>query len=497
MSVLSSFYLVSILLLLGRVSGFFRDWLIAYVAGAGINSDLAVVLITLPDLVVNLVVGGGISASLVPKYQSIGESQSSALYLSLLKSFFIGFSIIACIISVLSPSLISFLAPSAFRMGVDNVYLYLFALSTLAIPLTALSGLNQSLLVSKRQFLFSQPGNLIFNLSIIACVFIGLRAQFLPSVVTGILLGSLIRLGWQYIGIIRQWTLPSKNKVRKGVSIGKSLFATTVFAGIFSFLPVIGRSYSSSLYPGALSLFNYAFRLTEIPIALVFASLSTVYLPRLSREYNEDITSCRKSIEDLVRFSLLISLFLCLPILLLSDQILSTVFAGGALETYQVQIVSSLIIVFIFTIPFRGLTVLSLPLLSTTKKHGLLLAVSILTAAFSIPLMNISTRMYGLVGTCASLGFAYIMPSVILFFSIARSLKFSLFQRVFRKPIQTFLVPSIASMLSCKLCISMFSHQLLWIPSYILSIAVFIACLALEPSLRQDYSKLVLGLFRK
>jgi len=96
-SVLSSFYLVSILLLLGRVSGFFRDWLIAYVAGAGINSDLAVVLITLPDLVVNLVVGGGISASLVPKYQSIGESQSSALYLSLLKSFFIGFSIIACI----------------------------------------------------------------------------------------------------------------------------------------------------------------------------------------------------------------------------------------------------------------------------------------------------------------------------------------------------------------------------------------------------------------
>ena len=497
MSVLSSFYLVSILLLLGRVSGFFRDWIIAYVAGAGINSDLAVVLITLPDLCVNLILGGGLNSSLVPRYQSMGESQASMLYLSLIRSFFVFFSIVACIISIFSPSLISLLAPSVFQIGVSDIFLSLFALSTLSIPLTALSGLNQSLLVSKRQFLFSQPGNLIFNISIIFCLSIGFRASFLTSVVIGVLIGSLIRLGWQYIGIIRRWTLPSTNRTCKRQSIGISLFATTIFASIFSFLPVIGRSYSSTLYPGALSLFNYAFRLTEIPIALVFSSLATVYLARLSREYNEDVISCRKTTEDLIRFSLLISLALCLPLFLLRDQILGTVFSGGALDADQLRIISSLILIFIFTIPFRGLAVLALPLLSITNKYGLLLFVSILSAAFSVPLMNTATRFYGLVGTCASLGFAYIMPSVILFVSIARSMKFNLLARVFNKPLQTFVVPSIVAMISCKLCVSLFSHNLLWVPAYVLSIAAFIACLALEPSLRQDYRRLVLGRFRK
>ena len=61
-----SFLSVSSLLLLGRLSGFLREWLMAFIGGADQTTDIAIVLITLPDLMVTLLIGGGFTAAIVP-----------------------------------------------------------------------------------------------------------------------------------------------------------------------------------------------------------------------------------------------------------------------------------------------------------------------------------------------------------------------------------------------------------------------------------------------
>jgi len=70
---------VAALLLLGRLTGFGREWLRSARAGASGNSDLAIVLLTLPDLLVILLLGGGLGATLVPVLQQLPAGQRQRL----------------------------------------------------------------------------------------------------------------------------------------------------------------------------------------------------------------------------------------------------------------------------------------------------------------------------------------------------------------------------------------------------------------------------------
>ena len=52
---------VAIFVLLGRITGFGREWLLAVQSGASSVTDVAIVLLTFPDLMVNLLLGGGLT----------------------------------------------------------------------------------------------------------------------------------------------------------------------------------------------------------------------------------------------------------------------------------------------------------------------------------------------------------------------------------------------------------------------------------------------------
>ena len=66
MSIKNSTIVVASLILFGRITGFTREWLISSISGANEQTDIAVVLLTFPDLIVNLILGGGFSTSLIP-----------------------------------------------------------------------------------------------------------------------------------------------------------------------------------------------------------------------------------------------------------------------------------------------------------------------------------------------------------------------------------------------------------------------------------------------
>ena len=51
---------VAALLLVGRATGFAREWVLSARGGASGSTDLAIVLLTLPDLLVNLLLAGGL-----------------------------------------------------------------------------------------------------------------------------------------------------------------------------------------------------------------------------------------------------------------------------------------------------------------------------------------------------------------------------------------------------------------------------------------------------
>jgi putative peptidoglycan lipid II flippase len=71
--------LVGATLLAGRVSGLFREIQLAAAFGVSVSADVAVLLLTLPDLLVNLVLSGGLSAALIPRLRALPLQAAQAL----------------------------------------------------------------------------------------------------------------------------------------------------------------------------------------------------------------------------------------------------------------------------------------------------------------------------------------------------------------------------------------------------------------------------------
>ena len=61
--------------------------------------------------------------------------------------------------------------------------------------------------------------------------------------------------------------------------------------GLISMFPVVGRSFASFAGEGSISMMNYAWRLSELPLGMVVSVLSIVLLPKLSEMHasNDDI----------------------------------------------------------------------------------------------------------------------------------------------------------------------------------------------------------------
>ena len=73
MSLLKSGLLITLLTLIGRLLGYGRDITISIVGGANVNTDIAYLLLTLPDFIVNLVLAGGLNTTLIPKLLLLSE----------------------------------------------------------------------------------------------------------------------------------------------------------------------------------------------------------------------------------------------------------------------------------------------------------------------------------------------------------------------------------------------------------------------------------------
>ncbi|WP_219927722.1 hypothetical protein, partial [Aeromonas sp. HMWF016] len=75
---------VSFALFLGRISGFLRELFIASSFGVSKTSDLIIVLLSIPDVLVNLLVGGALGMILVPEQKKYTQELARIFYLQVL-----------------------------------------------------------------------------------------------------------------------------------------------------------------------------------------------------------------------------------------------------------------------------------------------------------------------------------------------------------------------------------------------------------------------------
>lgn len=422
MKFFTSLLSVSLLLLIGRFSGFVREWLIARFGGAGQDTDIAIVLISLPDLMVSLLLGGGFAAAVVPALQKRTPDEASRLFLQITGLCAIVFCGIALLVASVPTLVLNLLSPglpdSAIRAAIP-----LFLVTTLAIPLSAISGVNQAKLVSHERFWSSQAGTFIFNLSIIAAILIAGGYAFLPAIAVGIFAGASFRVLAQIPDLRRTWTPATRTRVPVEPGLFSSLVVTTFFAGTMALLLVIGRAFASGDGPGGLSLFSYAYRITELPIALVYAPLATVFLPRISAAYRDAMRGqVSREIALVLRFSLLLGTAMIVPVVFFARDFIMLIFSATPLTSPQIDTLTAVLIIAIAFLPLRGLVVLSLPILSATENTRRLVPIAAAAIVTIFAVCAVAAPAWGVAGAMLGYGVAHLVAAGLVVLVLYRQI---------------------------------------------------------------------------
>lgn len=412
----------SVFLLLGRISGFFREAFIAKNFGASEEADIIIILLTTPDLMINLLVGGAFSIVLIPAFNGLNKWEARELYREFSFLILMIFTFLSLLLMYFVNDLFGLLAPGV--GGLSLVAKEAFQLSFLAIPLCALSGVTVSYLHYRGRFIVAAAGTLIFNLVLIIGLAIIYR-NLLWNIAVILIVASMVR--W-YFQIVDSKSVPFKFSF---VMIERKLLVNYCYAilsgGMLFSVPVILRAVSTYEGAGGLAMLNYSMKLVDLPVGVFATIFSVVFLPKLSQS---------ALIKSNLEFSVVLSrlLFLCLACTLMasvvlfyiSELVVGWVYDWGGMEEEEIGRIVGYFSIFLCTIPFQVLNVVLISAFAAKKDTvSPLFVVGAGVLIFLLYCVLVMPKISGL-----------IFSSVILFVSICISLFIIL---VIRHQVQLFL----------------------------------------------------------
>ncbi len=410
MSIKNSTIIVASLILLGRISGFIREWLLSSISGANEQTDVAVILFTFPDLIVSLLLGGGLATTLIPYLGSLENKKRKKFINQVAFLIFIIFLIFAFLFSFNLDLMWGLLAPGINETIRRDSSIF-FIIIIFCIPITAITGVLSAYLNSKSKFKIAASGTFLFNSGIIIGLF--LNIPILWRITIGVIIGTTLRFLSQnnFIKLFKDLrNIFDENLIKKEflkIFIFNFSFVTSIIL-----MPSIGRSWASNISSGSLTIFSYANRLIELPIGVIIGSLTTVLLTKLTND--SSISNIIKSI----KIVFLVTLIISIPAIIFSPLIVKIIYFKGQFEKYQLEdLISITRIGYYFLVP-QALINLFSTIIAARKKQKILIPVGISMIALSNLLCYIFSFNGNLEGIVYANGITYCFISILLYILI-------------------------------------------------------------------------------
>lgn len=370
-SLLSAGLFLSLALMAGRLAGFGREVLLASSLGLSEQADIAIVLLTVPDLLVNLLLSGGIGVALVPALRAASPAQAAALFRQASLAFGALFAVFGLCFALLPGLWFWLFAPGlqAPTQWLDSWMIYAIAL---AIPLAALSGVSTAALNARDRFFVAGCGTLFFNLSIIAALLMAMfwSRSYLSLLCAGTLAGALLRWVSQWIAL--RGGAPRVMQAHHGLLLDRRLIqgfvAGLASASLLILVPVALRAGASWLGKGELAAFNYAIKLVELPLGILITTLATVAFPRLSEAHDHnDATAFDGILKSGLQRALVLSFAVVLCGIPFVDAVVAILFGAGRVGVDGLAHITSLTQIALLSVPWVGIASLAAAALNARR----------------------------------------------------------------------------------------------------------------------------------
>lgn len=290
-SILSAASVIMVMVALSRILGLFRDRLLA---ARFTPQDLGVyyAAFRLPNMIFELLVMGALATAFIPVFTAMsdtkGKDEAFKMASNLINLGVIIFMLISLPLFIFSQNFSYLLAPgfTSDQIRLMSSFTRIMILAQV-FPLI-IGNFITGMLQSYRNFLIPALAPVVYNLGIIIGIFFFTPFFGLYAPVLGVVLGavlfmlvqipSILNLGYRHKWRVAPYDTGAKN-------VGRLMLPRTLGLAVAQVDTTIDLILSSLLGAGAVTVFNFAQHLQQVPVGLFGASIAQASLPTLSSQY--------------------------------------------------------------------------------------------------------------------------------------------------------------------------------------------------------------------
>jgi putative peptidoglycan lipid II flippase len=324
----------------GRVLGLVREQVIAYRFGAsGLVSAFGIAA-QIPNTIFELLIGGMLSAVLVPVFAQVAEQEGDeALWLLFSRVANLAAVVLGAVVlllEALAPQ-VAWLLGGGFTPDLLPVLTQMIRLIAPATLFLGLSGVATGLLYALKRFTLPALVTAVYNLGIIIAVPLLSGQLSAYSLVIGVVLGSLMQLLLQGAGLRGVSLRLGFDLKHPGLRRILSLYLPIAVGLVISSVQVaIDRRLASSTGASSIAWMRDATTLVQLPHGLVAVAISFAVLPTLSRlSAVGDREGFRSTLGQGLRMVLVLIVPATLALLVLAEPAVALVFQHGAFTAHD------------------------------------------------------------------------------------------------------------------------------------------------------------------
>ena len=387
-----------LIILTSKITGFFRDIVLAQTFGAGEITDAYLTALNIP-----VVLFDGISAALgttfIPIYFKIKSSKGQEevnKFTSNILNIVILVSLVFVLLGVIFAQYIVKIFAVGFKGDVFDLTVNYSKILIFSMVFIAINGLVSSYLVASGNVYISGAITIPFNIFvIIAIIFASVTESYV--MVYGTLIAYIAQLLFQLPLLIKKGYKHRLTVNLRDENIRQILFLVIpVFIGSYinQINAVVNRTLASTLDSGSITALNYANKLNMFAVGVIAVAISTIMYPILSKLASEGNKKLFKiNISKSINMIVIIMLPIMVVMTTFSTEIVKVLFEEGSFNSHDTYLTSTALFFYSIGILSYGLKELlakSFYSLQDTKTPVRNATISVvINIVFSIILVNI------------------------------------------------------------------------------------------------------------
>ena len=290
MNLIKSTSTFSFFTLISRITGYFRDVLIAIYLGSGPIADAFFVAFRIPNTFRRLFSEGTFNAAFVPSYSSQLAIKKKAKYFAntIFNILLISLLFLVFLVEIFMPGFVFIIAPG-FEKNIDKLDLTI-TLTRITFPFllfVSLSSFFSAILNSHNKFAAASASPIILNIFLIITLSLSnyLNDQLVFYLSLAVSLAGLFQLLF-LIYFVKKYFIPSlsfKFNINDKVKLFFKKLLPSIFSSGVTQINILIGTIIASFQASAVSYLYYADRIYQINLAVAGIAFGTVILPSLSK----------------------------------------------------------------------------------------------------------------------------------------------------------------------------------------------------------------------